>query len=301
MLAALAFVSPARADDIETARGLFRQGNELHEKNDIKGALEKYEAAHALVATPITGLMVARTHLELGHLVAARDALVAVRKMPLKPKESDNTKAARVEADKLADEVESRIPRIRVVVEGATGATILIDGVAASSDARQVDPGNHVVLVRAGAIEKTNEITIAEKETREVRIVFATPLAAPAAAPAPMSPSSPAIVEPEAKRGRPTWIYVGFGVAGAGVVVGSIAGIVTLRGASDLETSCRDGRCPPGEHGRLSSTRTWSTVSTVSFVVAGAAAAIAVVGLATSHSRVTPTVGLGTVGLAGSF
>jgi hypothetical protein len=297
MLAVLGLVTPARGDDVDAARALFRQGNELHEKNDLNGALEKYEAAHALVATPITGLMVARTHLELGHLLAARDVLVAVRKMPVKPKESDNTKAARTEADKLADELDARIPKIVVIVDGPADAKIEIDGAIASREPRAVDPGKHIVVVRALGETRTTELTVAEKETREVKVTIAAPKPAVVVAPAP-APTPIA----ETPASRPAWIWVGFGVAGAGIIVGTVTGVMTLRGTGDLRDSCPGGRCPPDQHDRLSSTQTWSTVSTVSFAIAGTAAAVSLVGLLTTPSaRVTPTVGMGSIGLSGSF
>lgn len=292
------------AAEMEDARSLFRQGNDLRDKNDLRGALAKYRAAHALFPTPITGLEVGRTHMQLGELVAARDAFVAVGKLPPKPNESSNTTFARSEAERLATEVEARIPKIIVTVESTEPATIEIDGAAAQMP-KQVDPGKHVVVVRAGTTVRTSELVIAERETREIRIALG-----PAAVAAPKQPTTepqPALPAAESP-GRPTWVWVGFGVAGAGVIVGTIAGAMTLHGTSQLSSGCTNGMCPPDQHDRLDSTHTWATVSTVSFVVAGAAAGVSLVGFfATSPSSspkqgsVTPTIGLGTVGLRGAF
>jgi hypothetical protein len=305
----LAHAEPTVAD-MEDARALFRQGNELRDKNDLRSALEKYKAAHALFPTPITGLEVGRTHLALGELVAARDAFVAVGKLPVKPKESSNTTFARSEAERLSTETEARIPKIIVIVESAEPAAIEIDGAAVQMP-KQVDPGKHVVVVRAGTVVRTSELVIAERETREIRIALGQP---PSASIPPAGktvvdgqPAPPgAMVE---DKGRPTWIWVGFGVAGAGVIVGTIAGAMTLHGTSELSSGCTNGACPPDQHDRLDSTHTWATVSTVSFVVAGAAAGVSLVGFFASspsssnakQGSVTPTVGLGTVGLRGVF
>jgi hypothetical protein len=304
-LATCAVVSLAHGEpssaQLDQARALFREGNELRDKNDMRGALAKYEAAHALFATPITGLEVGRTHLQLGELLAARDAFVAAVKLPVKPQESANTAAARAEAARLAGEVEARIPKIVVSVESTEPAQIEIDGSVAAQAPRQVDPGKHVVVVRSGSAVRTSEVVLVERETREIKVSFAAP-AAPAS---PALPPAPPAKEPS---GRPTWVWVGFGVAGAGVVVGSIAGAMTLHGTSQLSSGCNDGRCPPDQHDRLSSTRTWATVSTISFAVAGTVAAVSLVGLfasspssSASQGSITPTVGLGSIGVRGAF
>src|SRR5262245_49543355 len=44
------------AQDIESARQLYNQGIALRDQGDLKGALEKFRAAHALGNTPVTGI-----------------------------------------------------------------------------------------------------------------------------------------------------------------------------------------------------------------------------------------------------
>jgi hypothetical protein len=102
-------------------------------------------------------------------------------------------------------------------------------------------------------------------------------------------------------------VWAGFGVAGAAAIAGTVAGIVTLTRTNGLGDHCPDGKCPPSEHDRLRTTERWATVSTVSFAVAGAAAAVSIVGLIAGPSRKTetgsirPTIGIGSIGLEGSF
>src|SRR5262245_33623847 len=114
--ALLVTASSARADltpvEHEEARAHLRQGNELRASGDLRGALAKYRAPHAIAGTLITGLEVGRTHLLLGELVEALAALEAVAGIPKKPNESSNTSAARAEAARLAAEITPRIPTL---------------------------------------------------------------------------------------------------------------------------------------------------------------------------------------------
>lgn len=310
LLSATTLVTAARAepstDDLEQARLLLRQGNELRAAADLRGALARYQAAHALVGTPITGFEVGRTHVQLGELVEGYTALTAVAKIPTKPKESANTTTARTEADRLAREVEARIPTVRVLVRSVTGAVaVQLDGKAiAAGVAQRVNPGKHNVVAESGGVTRASEVTVAEREARDVELAFGAPAASPPATVTTTTTTAPSIA-PEPS--RPAWIWIGFGVAGASAVVGAVSGVMTLYGTANLSDRCPGGNCPPAEHERLDSTQRWATVSTISFAIAGAAAAVSIVGLLatpthkTETSALRPTLGLGTIGLEGSF
>jgi hypothetical protein len=309
LLSATTFVAVARAEpssaDVESARQLFRQGNELRAANDLRGALARYKAAHALAGTPITGFEVGRTHVQLGELVEGFAALTSVAKIPTKPNESANTTSARTEAEKMAREIEPKIPSIRVLVN-ANGAIVQLDGKSvAPSVATKVNPGKHVVVVQANGSSKTSEVIVAEAEARDVEVAFASP--APVPTPPIVAPPPDETPVRRIEAGRPTWIWVGFGVAGAGVIAGAVTGIITLNGTKTLADRCPGGNCPPSEHDQLKSTERWATVSTISFAVAGAAAVVSIVGLLVTPSRqvetgaIRPMIGLGSIGLEGSF
>ena len=55
---------------------------EIPQKGENKAALVRFKAAYALVPSPITGLEVGKTQIDLGALVEAREQLVEVTKMP---------------------------------------------------------------------------------------------------------------------------------------------------------------------------------------------------------------------------
>src|SRR5206468_3380628 len=61
----------ATAADRETARALVQEGKLRKEKNDLPGALQSFKGADAIMHVPTTGMLVARTQVDMGLLVDA--------------------------------------------------------------------------------------------------------------------------------------------------------------------------------------------------------------------------------------
>src|SRR5688572_2041922 len=115
-LGSLALASPLYAQpsepsaaDLESARELYKEGKELRTKGDLKGALEKFKAAHAYGGTPVTGVELGKTHMQLGELVEAREILLSVGRMKVQPDETEKSTAARTEAAELAEQIKPKI------------------------------------------------------------------------------------------------------------------------------------------------------------------------------------------------
>jgi hypothetical protein len=319
------FAAEPTAADLESARDLFKKGRALREKGDLPSAIEKFKAAHALATTPITGLELGRTYLEKGDLVEARDAFLSVGRIPIKLKESDNARSAREEAAKLAREVEPRIPSLAIAIQGPTPSqtALTIDDVqipsAAIGEPRRLNPGKHVVVatVIGGKDEKRLEIGLSEGDHKTITIELEPP--PPGTPEGPLTPESEGPVGRAPVRGGDklaepsgpsavTWI--GFGIAGAGAVVGTITGLTALSRANSAKERCVDKLCPPEIHGTVDSGKTMGNISTVAFAVAGVGATIGILGLlgvdkkifgGSAQRRVQPMIGLGTFGLSGSF
>jgi hypothetical protein len=323
LLATLAFGTVASAEpsaaDKETARGLMATGRADRTKGDLAGALKAFVAADAIMKVPTTGLEVARSQVALGQLVEARDTALQVTRLPVTPHEPPPFKAARDAATALADELQARIPSLTVTVKNVpegTEAAVAIDDAPLPAETmgqpRKLDPGHHVVTAKAGTAEAKQEIDVAERDTKTVELELPAQAAAPAEAAA--TPEA----APEAAGGSSTpkiMVIGGFGLAGVGVVVGSITGILSLSKTNSIKSSpaCEGNVCNPSEDGDLSSAKTTATVSTIAFVAAGVGAAVGVVGLfmGKSHAapaaepaaalRVEPTFGIGSLGLRGEF
>jgi hypothetical protein len=88
-------------------------------------------------------------------------------------------------------------------------------------------------------------------------------------------------------------VFVGFGVAGAGVIAGGITGLLAMSKSSDVEDQCNGDVCPLSAEEDNDSATTLAHVSTISFAVAGAGAAVGVLGLLLSGSSDEPAASAG--------
>lgn len=338
----LAHAAPSAAD-METARQLFKQGKELRDKGDLTGAREKLKAAHALGQTPITGLELGKTHTLLGELVEAREAFLSVARIPVASDETKKSADARVECDKLAGELKTRIPTVRVILAGVpagTSAKVTVDGEelpsAALTEPRSVNPGHHVIVAKVtGNPESRAEIDLKEAEARDVTLSLSVtmsgtppgtkppepprPDGTPPPDPSPLPPSSspgslgkPIVDQPPSSSHTSPLVYIGFVTAGVGLIAGGITGALAFGKASDVKAQCLNSICPREKAGLLEDTKTFATISTISFAVAAGGVVLAIIGLSKKSSSdsasaksdsafVQPYVGLGSVGITGAF
>ncbi len=307
------------AQELETARTLYKEGKELRARGDLRGALEKLQAAHALGNTPVTGIELARTQVMMGQLVEAREVCLYIARIPVAPDETEKSAEARAEAATLAEQLRPRIGTLLARVDGlAPGepAHLSIDGAvvpdAAFSEAQKVNPGRHIVVVRAGegptAREVRGEAVVAEGQSAEVAITVPPPPALP-----PPQPPAPPPMQPAPSSGAgPVIVRIGFGTAIAGGAVGLIAGITAMTKKGPLSYECNAGRqCDTASGGTpdLNTARTWANVSTVAFVIGGAGVVVGVAGLLSGKPApkpsesafVSPWLGLGAAGVYGRF
>jgi hypothetical protein len=254
----------------------------------------------------------------VGQLVEARETCLGIARVPIAPDETERSSTARDEAQKLAEEVRPRIPTIVIKLTGVPAGkvpTLLVDRipVAASQvgEARKVNPGRHEIAAKQGqGAEATAIVEVAEAETKEVVLqvppepVVAEPQPGPGGPPPPGAPATE-------MRPRYGVAVGGFVLAGAGLVVGTVTGLVVLSKKDKLETQCPNHECSNPFHGNLESAQTMATVSTVAFVVGGIGVGIGLYGLLsrTEHVKetaktkpyVSPWIGAGSVGVNGAF
>jgi hypothetical protein len=302
--ASTAYAEPTAADK-ETARGLMAEGRDKREKGDHKGALEAFRAAHKIMNVPTTGLELGREQIELGMLIEARDTLLAVARTPAKPGEAEAFGKARDEAEKLAESIAPRLASAKINAKGlpdGAEAEITIDGVAVSGVlgvARKMNPGDHTIVVRAKGLEKSTDFKLTEGETKEIEVDFTTA----------KKSEGPIVEHPPDKPsggGISPLAVTGFVIAGVGLVVGGVTGVMHLSKTSDLKDRCPNGRCGPDTYDDYDSAKTLGTISTISFAVAGAGAVVGVIGLLSS-SKKTETAGVhvyvtgNSLGLYGAF
>ncbi len=266
-----AYAQQRSAADIAQARELFNDGIDRREKGDIAGAIEKLRAAHALAATPITGLELGRTYLAAGRLVEARELFLAVGRLALAAQETARSADARASAAQLAEQTRGRIPRVTIRVTGAPSdaVTVTVDGHEVPSDAlgtpRFVNPGEHaIVAAPASGAPASATVHMQEGESRDVEL-HVIPAAAPrtqagpsgAALPDPTTPGPPAA-------GSRALVYGGLGLAATGIAVGAVTGLLAMGKASSVHDACRNGlSCPRSIEDDLQTGRTMGNVSTI--------------------------------------
>jgi len=334
---ALGFSTVALADpsaaDKETARSLMNEGRAARDRGDLKGALKSFSGADAIMHVPTTGLEVAKTQAALGLLVEARDTALRVSRIPEKPGEPGPFKQARDAASTLNDDVESRIPSLTVnvknVPDGMT-ATVTLDDTTLPAELlgepRKLDPGHHVVVAKAGKVDGKQEVDVAEKEQKRVTIELpAQPAPETTTTETPPAQETPPPAAPTKSGFSKGLMIGGFALGGAGLVSGVITGVLSMSKTSSIKSSpaCAGNSCGPPEYNDISSAKSMATISTISFIVAGAGAALGVVGLVTGNSteaapasappdkdkpaseettsRIEPWLGLGAAGLRGTF
>jgi hypothetical protein len=298
---ALAFASAPRlahaqrtAQDIESARQLYNQGIELRDKGDMKGALDKFRAAHALGNTPLTGIELCRTYAALKQPVEAREVCLGVARIPPLAQETARSQEARAEAGRIAEAEKPKIGALRLKVAGippGREALVLVDGTAvppaALAEPRAINPGVHQITAKVGSGEETKAtVETKEGETRDVELTVVAP-----AEPVSPPPGTAGAAQPAKDEKKMSPIALGsFVLAGVAGVIGLSAGVIALNAESDLEKKCVNKQCGRELHDDLDSAESAGTVSTAAFVIAGIALGGGLLAMLTAPKKSTAAV-----------
>ncbi len=296
---------------IAGAKSLVGEGRKLRAAGRLQEARERFESAWLLIPTPIIGLDLGTAREALGLLIEARALLLEAAALPPFANESAESLAARDEARRMAKDIEGRIPTLAVTIEGAAStATVVVnvDGAqlpqAQLAVPRDVDPGKHVIVAQIGERLRRLDVDVAEREAKTATIVFA-PIKAP--------PSRMTVVDAPARVTVTSPLtYLGFSIAGAGLVLGTVTGLVSLNKSHDVTTACAqfDFQCPASLRREYDAARSYGNVSTASFIVGGAGLVLGVYGLfhretisrpASGAASISLSIGVGSLGVSGAF
>lgn len=259
------------------------------------------------MGVPTTGIEVGRTQIALDKLVEARDTLLRVARYPVVPGEPAPFARARAQATELAERLAGRIPSLQIELKGLddgdTGE-VRLDGhpvePATIGLPRKVNPGKHVVTATAPGYHPLSLPIVVEEGEGRVLDVHLRPDTEPA----------DAGDDGGAEGGLSPLVFVGFGLAGAGLLTGAITGGVSLSLAGDVKDQCSSDVCPTAAESDADTSVALAHVSTVSFVVAALGAGVGTVGLfwpelfgadAPGQAFVRPLIGPGGLGVYGRF
>lgn len=281
----------------EAARTMMDRGHALRNAGDHRGALVQFQAAEEIMHLPITGLETAREQIALGQLVEALDMLEQVGRMAATPHEPDILRESRDAAATLVPELTKRIPLLKVTATGTPPGTAVaykVDGAAVPEGALlsplRVNPGHHVIVGTALGVSASQSVDVQEGQSVAVVLTFGEPPPRPAiATPSPASETGATNATSATPPTVRTLRWVGVGVAAAGVVVGTVSGILSVS-ATNAATGggCVSDRCPPSTWDDIQRARTTGNISTASFIVAGAGAALAITTLFLRGHSATP-------------
>jgi hypothetical protein len=201
-----------------------------------------------------------------------------------------------------------RIPRLRIdLAEGwPAGTTVLDDGAPLGTGdlgvPRRVDPGRHVIEVRAPGDEgptSRSEVMV-EPGSRAVITVPAPVRAGAPPAPISVQREAPA---PDARRGdTQRWVGIGVGAAGIlGLGVGAVAGALAISDAGTVDDDCGDDHVCNTQGGKDAAHRAQDTalVSTIGFVAGAVLLATGITVWITAPRANDPAMAVGVRGTRG--
>lgn len=262
----------------ETARHLMDEGDKYFEQKRFDLALRAYQSGHAIMHVPSTGIDVARAYEAMGKLLEAREAALAVTRMPGAESEPKPFADARREATELADKLATRIPTLRLDlppdIDPATVKVSIDYEEVVLADPKQVNPGKHTVRARAEGYSGFAK----EVDVREGEVVVKIDL------------SNGYVKLPVFGR-TPPLAVVGLSVAATGLLVGTITGIASLGKAGAASDLCgADTKaCPPGAANDIDAAKTLGWTSTIFFAVALVGGGVATYSILSSKKESNPS------------
>jgi hypothetical protein len=304
---------PAQAGNKTAAEALFRDGTRLLQAGHVDEACPKLAESQAIDPALGTLLYLAACHEKQGLTASAWSEFSSATEWAQRANQPERVQFGRRHLAALEARLSgvlihaSRVPGLELRIDDG-----LLSG-AALGTRLPLDPGDHTIEASAPGYQTwRTRITIASGQTTAAvtvpRLVVAsvpvTPAARIAAAPSvPVTPVAPIAATSPTDSPEPSQdatipetatdsagagaavapgpsnphilMWTAVGVAGAGIVVGSTFGALTLGARDSARSKCPNNRCMPGGLDDISRARTDASVSTVGFAVGIAAAAAA--------------------------
>lgn len=260
------------------AEALFREGKQLLKDGKTDQACQKLEGSYRLDPAVGTLMNLADCHEKLGKHASAWAEFLSAATLSKRRGESDRETVARDRATAL----EPKLIKLTIVVPAAVkvdGLEVRRDGAlvdpASFGSATPVDPGKHSITARAtGRKESTTTVeTAGEGKAFTVEIkpleIDDTPKPVVSAPPPTATATTPPPAPPPPPRTRATVGLVLGGVGAAGIVVGSVFGLMAKSKWSSA--NCSNKICPTqSQQDDSTSAKSLATVGTVGFAVGGA-------------------------------
>jgi len=243
---------------------------DLFQAGDYEAALDKFTRADELVPAPTLKLHIARCLDKLDRMQDAADKFRDVIATELKAWAPAVHRKARKQAVPELAALLEEVPTVSVTVEGpgSADASVSMDGEPLPAESlgekRAMDPGHYRFEADSGGRTTSEEIDLGRGDNVRVTLTF-KPVGDP-------DTDDPIYPGGEDKADGDTYRiagFIGIGIGGAGLVMGTVAGIVVLNQEGDLEARCADRQCLPPDHEDAEAFDTARTVSTAGFIIGG--------------------------------
>jgi tetratricopeptide (TPR) repeat protein len=265
LVVSLSWAASSAAQSKEAAaEALFAEGRAAMSAQDYTTACARFRESNRLDPAAGTVMNLARCEEARGRLATAWE--LYRRALDELPQSDDRRPVAREHAQALA----SRLPKLTLRIgKGAPEAmTVRVGelqlGAGSLGIALPLDPGKHEVQVTAPARRtRTFAVELAEREHKELEL-FPGEQVSSEAAPASTAGSW-----------RPAAGWIAGGVGVAGLVVGSVTGVMALNRKETVDDNCTaDKLCSPAGTEAAESGKTLSRWSTAGFLVGAAGAGL---------------------------
>jgi hypothetical protein len=256
----------AAPDDEARARDLFFAGHEAADRGDHATACTKFAESLALFRRVSTLLNLGKCSEATGEISSALRYWTEGAAL-LEPQDARMTLAK----ERIAT-LDARVPVVSLTLPSPVpdGAVVEVDGrrIDRTSKPLRLAPGAHRIALRAPGREVSEQAIDLVEGAREAIVLSLGPPIAEPDSPTP----TPATVPSEGLSGLQIGGIVTGAVGLAGIAAGAVTGALVLDRKSTVNALCQDDQCDSDEGvDAAQSGRTLSQVSTVAFVVGGAA------------------------------
>ena len=159
------------------ARDLATSGLDAFKAGNYEQALDNFTKAESLFHALPHLLFIARSQVKLGHYVKAREAYMKVVKEVLPATASQAAHDAQSSASSEVSNIEPKIGRVTITVEGkekARDLVVTIDGTPIASVLigvpTAIDPGDHAIEGVATGLKGKAQVTVAAGQRQDVQL-----------------------------------------------------------------------------------------------------------------------------------
>jgi hypothetical protein len=275
----------AQSRDPAAAELLFAAGREAFDKGDYATACPKFEESQRLDPAAGTLINLARCHEKVGKLASAWEAWRQALQL------LDGADERRPSVERHTSDIEARVPRLEIKIAGGAppGTRVTRDdvelGAASLGMKLPVDPGLHVVVARAPErYDRQYEVKVEEGRVTSL-VVEPGEARPPDVAPPGSAAARPVVPAPVRDTpqtatggGKRTLGFVLGGVGIAGIVTGSVTGILAIQKKNSMLDDCEkvgDGyTCGSSGVDAANAGKTLAGVSTFGFAIGVAGLAL---------------------------